>query len=412
MNTKELFAVALGVTSPWRVTGLRFDNKAGRLDIDVDYPPMSQFPCPKCSTMCKVHDSEMQQWRHLNFFQHLTYLQARQPRTKCPKDGVLTVSVPWARPGADFTLLFEAMVVELAQNGLTVAAIARIVGEHDTRLWRILQHYVEVARARANFAATARIGVDETSKAKGHDYITIFADADQAKVLFVADGKDHKTVAAFKDDLIAHGGDPTKITEVCLDMSQAFVKGVTSELPNAHLTFDKFHVIMLMNEAVDEVRRKEQKDHPELKKTRYSWLKNEENLKEAERERFHALKDSTLATARAYRIKTMLQGLYNQPKELASGFFKRWHFWATHSRLEPVIRVAKTLKDHLDGIMRWFESGLSNGLLEGLNSLIQAAKARARGFRSAEKMKVVIYLLLGKLDFRLPKAFPSTIHTK
>jgi transposase len=412
-DSKTLFAAALALSPPWQVTGLHFDPEVGhRLDIDVDYPPLSQFPCPKCGAICPIHDSKMQQWRHLNFWQYLTFLRARQPRTKCRKDGVLTVPVPWARPGSDFTLLFEAMVVELARNGLVMAAISRMMGEHDTRLWRILEHYVHEARGRASFATTRHIGVDETSREKGHEYITVFADADESKVLFVTEGKDHTTVAAFKADLAEHGGEPARITEVCLDMSQAFVKGLREEFPSAHLTFDKFHVVMLMNDAVDEVRRKEQKEHVELKKTRYSWLKNEENLTAAEKERFQELKDSTLATARAYRIKTMLQALYDQPKERAPAFFKRWYFWATHSRLEPVVRVAKTLKGHLDGVMRWFDSGMTNGLLEGLNSLIQAAKAKARGFRSVEKMKVVIYVLLSKLDFRLPKAFPSMIHTK
>jgi transposase len=412
LDVNSLFTVALGLVNPWEVADLHLDAEKKRLDIKVDFAPGSTFACPECGAACKVHDASSQTWRHLNFFEYLTYVEARQPRTKCNKHGVLKVDVPWARPGANFTLLFEALVVELARNGLTVAAVGRIVGEHDTRVWRLLEHYVNEARSRADFGAVAAVGVDETSRQKNHVYVTVFADMAAAKVLFVTEGKDHTTVACFKDDLVAHGGVVDKVTDFSLDMSQAFIKGILAEFPGAHLTFDRFHVMQLMNEAIDEVRRHEQKSCPELKATRYDWLKNETNIKPDDRARFDVLRTSKLATARAYHIKIMLQDLYDEDQANAEAWFARWYFWATHSRLEPVIKVAKTLKAHLAGVMRWFTSGLTNGLLEGLNSLIQAAKARARGFRSARKMKIVIYLLLSKLDFRLPCALPSAVHLR
>ena len=230
--------------------------------------------------------------------------------------------------------------------------------------------------------------------------------------MFVTEGKDHTTVACFKEDLLAHGGSVAKVTDFSLDMSQAFIKGILEAFPDAQLTFDRFHVMQLMNDAIDEVRRKEQKSCPELKATRHDWLRNEANIKPADRARFDVLRDSKLATARAYHIKLMLQDLYNEDSAHAEAWFNRWYFWATHSRLEPIIRVAKTLKTHLAGVLRWFTSGLTNGLLEGLNSLIQSAKARARGFRSARKMKIVIYLLLSKLDFKLPCPLPTAIHLR
>ena len=391
---------------------LKYDAEAKRLDIRVDFPPGSSFPCPSCGEPCKVYDTSPQRWRHLNFFENLTFIEARQPRTRCAKDGVKTVTVPWARAGSDFTLLFEAMIVELARNGLTPTALGRIVGEHDTRIWRVLEHYVDEARGRATFAGVAKVGVDETARAKGHVYVSLFADLVGARVMFVTEGKDHETVGRFKRDFVEHGGDPAAVTDFSLDMSGAFIKGIREEFSGARLTFDKFHVIKLANEAVDKVRRIEQKTDPRLKKTRYVWLKNEENRTETEAATFDALKDSTLATARAFRIKAQLQGLYDERSETAADFFRRWYFWATHSRLPPMIKLAKTLKRHQAGLLRWFDSQVNNGLLEGLNSLVQAAKARARGFRSARKMAVVIYLLLSKLDFQLPNALPSAIHSK
>lgn len=412
MDTNALFTLALGLVSPWEVTKLTFDAAARRLAILVDFAPGSTFPCPECAAACGVYDSSRQSWRHLNFFENLTFIEARQPRTKCDKHGVKTVTVPWSRPGSGFTLLFEALTVELARNGMTPTAIGRMVGEHDTRIWRVLEHYVDEARDRVTFAGVEKVGVDETSRTKGHVYVSLFADIVGARVMFVTEGKDHETVGHFKKDFAAHGGDPEKVTDFSLDMSAAFIKGIREEFKAAEMTFDKFHVIKLANDAVDKVRRAEQKTEPALKKTRYIWLKNKENLKPAERTMFDNLKDSTLKTARAYRLRTTLQGLYEQEPGQAKNFFRLWYFWATHSRLPAMVKLAKTLKKHQVGLLRWFDSRINNGLLEGINSLVQAAKTRARGFRSARNMALIIYLLLSKLDFQLPSALPSAIHTK
>jgi transposase len=412
LEVNQLFTMALGLTPPWTVTELTFSADDKRLDVKLDFARGSLFPCPTCGIESPVHDTEKQTWRHLNFFQHLAYLHARQPRTKCKQHGVKTVPVPWARPGANFTLMCEALVVALGRNGMTPAAIGRLVGEHDTLVWRILEHYVTVARARANYEKVTSVGVDETSRAKGHVYVTLFVDMVLQRVLTVAEGKDHATVEHFRDDLIEHGGRVGRVKDFSLDMSAAFIKGIHKTFPKAKLTFDRFHVIQLMNKAVDQVRRLEQKTRPELKKTRYSWLMNEDKMKPGVKAKFQALKESTLDTATAWHIKTMLQKLYERPASEASMFFNEWYAMAVDSKLAPVMRVAETLKAHKRGVLRWFKSHLSNAMLEGFNSLVQAAKSRSRGFRSPRKMATIIYLLLAKLDFELPNALPIATHPK
>jgi len=322
------------------------------------------------------------------------------------------VPVPWARSGANFTLMFEALVVALGRNGMTPAAIGRLVGEHDTLVWRILEHYVTVARARANYKEVMSVGVDETSRAKGHVYVSLFVDMVAQRVLTVAEGKDHATVEVFRDDLVQHGGRVGKVKDFSLDMSAAFIKGIRETFPKAKLTFDRFHVIQLMNKAVDQVRRLEQKTRPELKNTRYDWLTNEENMKPSMKARFEALKASTLDTAAAWHVKSMLQKLYAQPAADASKFFNEWYALAIASKLPPVVRAAETLKANKRGVLRWFTSRLSNAMLERFNSLVQAAKSRSRGFRSPRKMATIIYLLLAKLDFELPNALPIATHPK
>src|SRR5208283_1878992 len=256
----------------------------------------------------------------LNFFQHQAYLTARVPRVRCERCGIKTVNVPWARPDSGFTLLFEALVMTMV-SAMPVKAVARMVGEHDTRLWRVVHHYVEQARTRIDASGVTRIAIDETAARRGHDYLTLFVDIDQARVLFATQGKDAATVAAFADDLTTHGGDPETISEVCIDMSPAFIKGVGESLPKAEITFDKFHAVKIVNDAVDQVRRAEQKRQSLLRGTRYIWLRNPANLSQPQRATLDALPTRHLKTGRAYRIRLAFQELYDQPSaEMAPGF--------------------------------------------------------------------------------------------
>jgi transposase len=400
MQDTDLFEMALGLLPPWLVERCEFDPEEERFDIYVDFTRGAEFQCPECGRpRCKAHDTVTKRFRHLNFFQYHAYLHVRTPRVKCSKCGVRQIPVPWAREGCGFTILFEAFIMTMAK-GMPVNAVARQVGEHDTRIWRILNYYVEKTREKQDYSQVSKIGVDETSSKRGHNYITVFVDMEKSKVLFATPGKDSATIKAFKEDLEAHGGDAAQIEEACCDMSPAFISGLEDTFENSSITFDKFHIVKVINEAVDEVRRQEQKTHPELKKTRFVWLKNPQNLTAKQREVIEALNvpKLNLKTAKAYQLKLNFQELYNQPKEQAEEFLKRWYFWATHCRLQPMVEAARTIKRHWDGVLRWFDSGITNGVLEGINSLIQAAKAKARGFRSVRNLITVVYLIAGKLD--------------
>jgi transposase len=402
MRDTTLLQQALGLAPPWTVVRSAFDAEAHRLDVQIDFAPGSRFACPTCgATDCPAYDTERKTWRHLNFFQHQAYLSARVPRIRCDTCGIKQANVPWARPDSGFTLLFEAMVMTMA-SAMPVRAVARIVGEHDTRLWRMVHHYVDQALARTDASDVTQIAIDETAARRGHDYITLFVDIDRARVLFATEGRDANTVAAFANDLAAHGGDAEAIEEVCIDMSPAFIKGVAESLPNATITFDKFHAVKIINDAVDHVRRAEQKQQSMLRGTRYIWLRNPDNLSDRQRRTLENLPTRHLKTARAYQIRLAFQDFYDQPPAEATSYLKKWYFWATHSRLEPIIDAAHTVKRHWDGILRWFDSKIANGLIEGINSLVQAAKAKARGYRSIRNLKAMVYLLAGKLDLRLP----------
>jgi len=403
-HQKQLFTRALGLEPPWEVSEIRFSLEASRLDLTLTFPKGSHFRCPECGAEgAVVHDTREHTWRHLNFFQHKCYLRANVPRVKCPQGcGVKQVEVPWARPRSGFTLLFEAWVLMLAKE-MPIQKLAEWLGEHDTRLWRVLHHYVEMARQKEDFSEVRRIGVDETAARRGHDYVTFFMDLDARRLLFGTPGKDKDTLERFVADLQAHKGDSQAIERVCSDLSPAFIAGVQKHLPQAAITFDRFHVTQLMNKAVDEVRRQEVRENRVLKRTRYLWLKNPDKLSVQQTEQMKGLAKENLKTGRAYAIRLALQDFFEQEnRDSGEAHLKRWYFWATHSRLEPVIKAAKTIKSHWEGIVSWFDSHITNGILEGTNSLIQAAKAKARGYRSHRNLITMAYLIAGDLKYDLP----------
>ncbi len=405
MHDLDLFQQALGLDEPWRVVGTSFDPARRRLDLRLDFRRGARFACPECErTGCAVHDASEKTWRHLDFFQHEAYLSARVPRVLCPEHGVRQVRVPWARQGSGFTLLFEALVMALCKE-MPVRAVASLIAEHDTRVWRVVHHYVEAARAAQDLSGVRRVGLDETSFRRGQDYVSVFADLDRPRAIFATPGRDQSVVKRFAEDLEAHGATAEQITEVCQDMSEAFLAGSLGHLPAAEITFDRYHVRAQLSKALDEVRRAERKEHAEtLKGSRYLWLRRPESLSEAQRGRLAALMALPLRTARAYRWALRFDQLYELAPEEAEPYLRRFCRGAVRSRLGPIVRFAHMVEDNWPGILRWFHSKVSNGLLEGLNSLVQAAKRRARGYRSTRNYIAMIYLVAGKLDLGVTHA--------
>lgn len=401
---EQLFTQALGLSAPWAVTSVDFRQSEGTIYFEVDCTA-KRLPCPSCGAVDQpIHDRIVRRWQHLHFFQFRAFIDARVPRVACSTCGkTAQVEVPWARAGAGFSLVMEAFVVALCQ-AMPVAHVARLVGVSDDRIWRVLKHHVDLARAQQDHATVRRIGVDETSTRRGQRYLTLFHDADARRLLFATPGRDAKTFTAFAADLRAHGGDPAQITDLGMDMSKAFQAGAAGTCPQARITFDPFHVVALASKALDQVRRAETKLEPDLKGSRWALLKRADNWTREQINTMHWLQRSDLKTARAWRLKEALRTLYQHctdPAE-AERLLRRWICWARRSRLAPFKVLGATVRAHLAGIVEHFRSGLSNGFIEAMNGQIQAAKARAKGYATTANMTVIAYLLCAKLK-HLPR---------
>ena len=352
LSNEYLFSIALGIEEPIYLEKVSFDKEAGELHLHINFRKGSKFKCSVCGRDgLPVYDTEEKIWRHLNFFQYKCYLHFRTPRSNCLEHGIHLIEVLWANKSSGFTLLFEALVMCLAKE-MPISAIADMIDEHDTRVWRIINNYVKKAYKEQSFEDVNSIGIDETSSRKGHHYISIFADTDNGKVIYATEGKDSSTLTSFADELLKHNAKPEQIKEISMDMSPAFISGAESTLKNASVTFDKFHVIKKLNEALDEVRREEQKTNPLLKKSRYVWLKNPCNLRKHESEKLESLSKANLKTGRVYQMKLLFQDIYRTHKNVvvADEAIKKWLSWAVRSRIVPVKEFAKIVKSHYDGI--------------------------------------------------------------
>ena len=399
--SEKLFETALGIAAPWHVADIDLDAAARTLTIRIDFTPGSRFAVPGEEGVHPAHDTVRKRYRHLNFFQHECHLEVCVPRVKLPGGSVRQVEPDWAGRLKGFTLLFEALVLMLARE-MPFAAVARLTGESRHRVAAICERYVELALAEADFSAVRHLAIDETSRARGHDYVTLAADAKRRAVLFVTEGREAETIARLADDLVAHGAVPSAVESVSIDMSPAFIQGVTAHLPNARITFDKFHVIAHASVALDRTRRSEQKTTPGLKGLRWKLLRDYRRLSAEAQAEIDGLlaRLTTRRTARAWAYREQLREILDRKQiNVVRALLGQWCTNVLRSKVEAMKEVARLIRRHIEGVVAWARTRQTSGFLEALNGLFQAAKRRARGYGRFSTIRTVIFLLAGKLDF-------------
>lgn len=412
MKHSSLFTSALGLPAPWEVIDVRFSEQERRIDFDVAFEAGSHFTCANCDSEDQpVHDTIEREWRHLNFFQFEAYINARIPRTECSTCGkTRQIEVPWARPQSGFSQLMEALLITLCQ-AMPVARVQKLfnIGGND-RIWGILNYYIPRARDEEDFSQVKNIGVDETAARRGQDYISLFHDLDNHKVLFATEGRKAEVFDQFADDLEMHGGCSENIKNVCMDMSNSFQSGAANTIPWAEISFDEFHIIKIANEVVNEVRKEEVKFEPALIGSRWGLLKDTSNWTQKQANQMCSLNKMRLKTTKAWQLKEALRDIFKTAhgRGEAELLLNKWYSWARRCRVPQVKEFALTIKRHWDGILNSFDSELTNGSVEGINSIIQAAKARARGYSTRHNLILITYLIAGKLAHLPQSPFKPT----
>jgi len=402
----EHYRLLLGLDAAWIVSDVSLSLEENRVEITVTHVGGS-VACPECGTGCTIADHAPERtWRHLDTMQFETRLRARVPRTDCKACGVKTTSVPWAGKHSRFTLMFEAFAIHVIEACGTVKSAAGLLGLDWDSVHRIMERAVERGLERRELESLRYVGIDEKSFRRGHSYISLLSDLTGSRVLEVVEDRTEEAAEGLWKDL--PGEQKQQIEAVAVDMWPAFANSVKTNAPQAEIVHDRFHISKHLNEAVDWVRRSEHKvlqrtGDDRLKGSKHLWLFNPENLSDDRWIEFETLKDQELKTSRGWAIKEQFRWFWEyRYAGNARKFFDRWYGWATHSRLKPIIKVAKMLKRHLDNILTYFRHKITNAVSEGFNSRIQSIKSQARGFRAFRNFRTRILFHCGKLDLLLP----------
>lgn len=403
MRDRDLYARILGIESPWQVTNVDLRLNEGEVVVSVIFGLDEAHVCPQCGSSGPGYDSRPKRWRHLDTCQYRTILEANVPRMTCPEHGVVQVAVPWAEPGSRFTALFEALVIDWLRE-TTILAVARQLGLSWTSVSHIMERAVKRGLDRRERAPAKHLGIDETAFRKRHDYVTVISDSATGVVLHVAQDRRKASVEAWFAAL--DDASVTAIESVSMDMWSPYIEATLAQVPDAErkIAFDKFHVAKHLGEAVDRVRRQENRALIEqgsdaLKGTKYRWLKNRANMSRREAKAFESLRKGINQTSRAWAIKELGMSLWHYDvRGWAAKAWQKWYSWAIRSRLKPIRRVARMIKTHLWGILNAIVLKVTNASAESLNSRIKMVKVKSRGFRNKERFANAIYFHLGGLD--------------
>jgi len=379
-NFAEMFERSINLKEPWHVVRAEFREREKAVHVYVEARKTSKYPCPECGKECKRYDEEDEEreWRHADVVLYPCYIHCRRPRVSCGEHGIQVVTAPWARPYARFTMAFEGYAMLLAEN-MSLNEARRILRISRTALLNMVNYWVNKAVKAEKLDGVKQLSLDETSFRRGQSYVTVVGEPARKRIIGVEEGRGVDSVERFSLDFEDRGGDCNKITDISMDMSNVYRKAVEICFPKATVVYDHFHVKKSVMEAMDLVRQEEQG-----KKFAKSRRAGKKLLM------IQQLDDLYLCAGRTDAEKIL----------------ERLTSWMMHSRLEPMKAAARSLRQNREEILAYFIHRSSNAFAEGMNSLIQTAKRKARGFRTYEGFRTIIFLAVGKLQLSYPRPFP------
>jgi len=409
MQDTEFYRQVFGLESPWTVDRVGLDLERQRVDVFAVHQEGASWACPECGRALATYDHAPERvWRHLDTCQLKTFLHARVPRVDCPDHGVKQVRVPWTEPHSQFTALFERLAIDLLLMS-TIQEARKMLRISWAQAWLLEKKAVARGLQRKSGRMIRAMGIDEKSIARGHVYATIFSDLERGTVEHVEDDRKEESLGRYLRQMTPERRQALEV--IAMDMWEAYFIALRKHLPGweAKTVIDRYHLMVRIGRALDQVRAKEHRELKQvgdrsLKRSRYLWLHSRENLGLEQAERLETLLHKPLRTARAWALKESFRELWNQPTlEAAAEHFRQWYYWATHSRLWPMIQAAKSFKVYLRSILNYFTHRMTNAVAEGLNSKIQGILKSAYGYRNKENFKTAVYFHCGGLSL-----YPAT----
>jgi transposase len=388
------------------VRGVRFTEEGVVVEVALKRRRPTCSGCGESKELT-AHDRRRTRWRHLDLGAQRCFVECELRRVRCPGCGVRFEEVAFARAAAAHTRDFEDVVAFLAQQ-MAKTAITRLMRVSWATVGRIVERVVADHLDSERLTGLVMIGVDEVSWRKHHRYLTCVADHIDGGIVWAAEGRSAATLQGFFEEL---GADAATIQAVSIDMSAGYEKAVREAIPHAEVCFDPFHIVKLAGEAVDKVRRGEWNAQGKsktgrgrwVKGTRWALLKAPENRTESQDSALAEVQSANKRLFRAFLLKEQLRELYHHvDPAVAAAYLEDWLAWASRSKLKPFVKLARTIREHREGVLAAVRLGLSNGRLEGLNSKVRLISHRSFGFHSAAPLIALIYLCCGGIEIELP----------
>jgi transposase len=396
-----------------RVVAVTFTDRNRRLDIQVK-PFKNGCRCPECGRRCKIvnHTRYPRYWKDLPVHGIEVFLCYAPKEVLCPTHGRIQEEIPWADPYARVSYRFEYALLRFCQ-AMTQKAACELLKTPKSTLSGILHAVIQRERAGHKIRNLREIGVDELSYAKGHKYVTLVYDLKKAKVVWVGRGKKKTTLRRFFESLSQY--QRNQIRYACCDMAEGFIVEIKHWLKKATLVIDRFHIVKALNTAMDEVRKEEwrevsKKEKKALKGVRWLLFRHSKTRSKRDSRTINKLRRANNRIYRAWLLKDEFEHFweYAYPGS-AEKFLKRWMTRALKSRLEPIRRFVRTVREYQEHILPYIETGLTNAKAEGINRIIGIVKNRASGFETCQALTDMIYLTVGDLD--IPAQIPARFHT-
>ena len=398
MFSEQFFDLLLNFGDDWKVDDVKVNFNLEEVDIFVIYIG-KKAECPDTMEMCGIYDHRTsRRWRHLHTMQFKTFVHCEVPRVKSTK-GVKTIKVPWADNFERHTYLFERLTIDLLKATKNQTQTAQLLRCGFNVVNRIIHGAVERGmKRRPKDVAFTNLSLDEKSFRKGHNYITVLSSPLAGCVIDVEQDRDKKATKALLNRVITPQNRDS-VETVSVDMCRAYLTTVEDILPSAAVVHDRFHLIKYLNDAIDKVRRREVKQHEELKNSRFVLLKNKENLTDKQQIVFEHIQAANYQVSKAWRIREDFKDIFgSQSITDAITLFIKWGASVLNSKIKEVIKVAKMFNNHIKGVCNALTKSFSNAMAERLNGKIQEIKTVGRGYRTFKNFRSAILFFNGGLN--------------
>jgi len=399
MFTENFFNVLLNLEDNWVVSNVETDLNKGEVYINIECK-LHRVEDEETGDLCQIYDhTPMRIWRHLDTMQYKTFIRCRLPRITTKSGKIKTVNPGWASRYDRHTYLFEHAVIDLLKASKNQTKTAELMRCGFNVVNRIIHQSTERGMQRRNFSGASfdHLSIDEKSFKKGHKYITVLSHPRSGCVLEVEQDRTKESCKKVINKSLTPE-QQERVATISMDMWKAYISTAKEILPRAEIVHDRFHLVKYLNEAIDKVRRREVKQHEELRGSRYALLKNQVNLTEKQRIKFDAIPGANYEVSKAWQVRENFKDLFTVSETSGFALYQRWASNSLRKNIKEVTKIVTMFNNHIKGVINALITNFNNAMAERLNGKIQELKTIGRGYRTFDNFRSAILFFHGGLN--------------